>query len=93
MKKQILALSFGVVSLGAFAQKAELKAAEKAIKKQNYSEAMASISAAEKLISNADDKYKCKFYGSTIIRHLLKLILFNKFINTLYPIDKSELFF
>lgn len=62
MKKQILALSFGVVSLGAFAQKAELKAAEKAIKKQNYSEAMASISAAEKLISNADDKYKCKFY-------------------------------
>ena len=36
MKKQILALSFGVVSLGAFAQKAELKAAEKAIKKQKW---------------------------------------------------------
>ncbi len=62
MKKQILALSLGVVSLGAFAQKAELKAAEKAIKKQNFNEAISSLSAAEKLIANADDKYKSKFY-------------------------------
>ena len=62
MKKQILALSLGVASLGAFAQKAELKAAEKAIKNQDFNEAISSLSEAEKLIENADDKYKSKFY-------------------------------
>ncbi|MGG8497097.1 tetratricopeptide repeat protein [Tenacibaculum sp. TC6] len=62
MKKQILALSLGVASLGAFAQKAELKAAEKAIKNQDFNGAISSLSAAEKLIENADDKYKSKFY-------------------------------
>ncbi|WP_435263556.1 tetratricopeptide repeat protein [Tenacibaculum sp. nBUS_03] len=62
MKKQIIALSLGLVSLGTFAQKSELKAAEKAIKKQEFNSAIVSIDAAEKLIANADDKYKAKFY-------------------------------
>ena len=62
MKNQILALSLSVVSLGTFAQKAEIKAAEKAIKKQDFTGAIASLNAAEKLIANADDKYKGKFY-------------------------------
>jgi tetratricopeptide (TPR) repeat protein len=62
MKKQILALSLGVASMATFAQKAELKAAEKAIKKQQFAQAISSINAAEKLIANADDKYKAKFY-------------------------------
>ena len=33
MKKQIIALSLGLMSIGTFAQKNELKAVEKAIKK------------------------------------------------------------
>jgi tetratricopeptide (TPR) repeat protein len=62
MKKQILALSLGIISISASAQKAELKAAEKAIKNQDFNSAISSITAAEKLISNMDDKSKPKFY-------------------------------
>lgn len=62
MKKQIIALSMGVISLASFGQKAELKAAEKAIKKQDFNSAITVLSSAEGLISNADDKYKTKFY-------------------------------
>ncbi len=62
MKKQIIALSFGVISLASFGQKAELKAAEKALKKQDFNSAITALSSAEGLIANADDKYKTKFY-------------------------------
>ncbi len=43
MKKQIIALSLGFITIGVFAQKQELKNAEKAIKKQDYPTAIASI--------------------------------------------------
>ena len=62
MKKQVLTLSLAVMSLGAMAQKAELKAAEKAMKKQDFAAAITSLNAAEALIEQADDKYKAKFY-------------------------------
>ncbi|WP_233188708.1 lipopolysaccharide assembly protein LapB [Tenacibaculum sp. SG-28] len=62
MKKQIIALSFGVISIASFGQKAELKAAEKAIKKQDFNSAISTLSSAEGLIANADDKYKTKYY-------------------------------
>ncbi len=62
MKNQLLMLSLAMACSGIYAQKAELKAAEKAIKKQDFNGAITSISAAEKLIDNADDKYKSKFY-------------------------------
>ncbi|MFV0247380.1 MAG: tetratricopeptide repeat protein [Tenacibaculum sp.] len=62
MKKQLLTLSLALVALSAAGQKAELKMVEKALKKQNYNEAINSLSAAEKLIENADNKYKSKFY-------------------------------
>jgi tetratricopeptide (TPR) repeat protein len=45
-----------------FAQKDELKDAEKAIKKQDYATAKSSLSQAESLIAGADDKTKAKFY-------------------------------
>ena len=48
--------------MGVFAQKNELKAAAKAIKKQNFAAAVASISAAEALMGNMDEKLKAKFY-------------------------------
>ncbi|GFD81180.1 hypothetical protein KUL118_40420 [Tenacibaculum sp. KUL118] len=63
MKKQILALSLGLMSLGAFAQKSELKAAEKAIKKQDFTTALNTLNAIEgSLMMNGEDKYKSKFY-------------------------------
>ena len=65
MKKHILialSLAFGLTS---FAQKKELKMAEKAIKKSNYAEAKTALSQAEALMASMDDKTKEKF-------HLLK---------------------
>ncbi|APG64097.1 hypothetical protein LPB136_01355 [Tenacibaculum todarodis] len=62
MKKQILALTLGLMTVGAMAQKNELKAAEKAIKKNDFSGAITAISSAESLMSNMDAKLKAKFY-------------------------------
>jgi len=45
-----------------FAQKKEIKTAEKAIKSSNFADAKAAISAAESLLSAMDDKTKAKFY-------------------------------
>ncbi|KJD33040.1 hypothetical protein PK35_08720 [Tamlana nanhaiensis] len=62
MKKQIifaLALSMSAFS---FAQKKELKAAEKAIKSANFSEAKTVLSAVEPMIGSLDDKLKSKYY-------------------------------
>jgi len=62
MKKQlIIALAFSI-SAFSFAQKKELKTAEKAIKNNNYAEAKAAINQAEGLISAMDEKSKSKFY-------------------------------
>ncbi len=62
MKKQILALSLGILTISTFAQKNELKTAEKAIKKSNFTEAITAVTAAEALMSNMDAKQKAKFY-------------------------------
>jgi len=62
MKKQVLSIALGLCTVMSFSQKNELKAAEKAIKKQDYAGAVASINSAESLIANADAKLKSKFY-------------------------------
>jgi tetratricopeptide (TPR) repeat protein len=62
MKKQILVLLTFFISLTTFAQKSELKAAEKAIKKHDFVTAQASIKLAKPLVENADNKIKAKFY-------------------------------
>ena len=62
MKKLLLiALAFSVSTLS-FAQKKELKTAEKAIKKSNYAEAKSAITQAEAMLSTMDEKSKNKFY-------------------------------
>ncbi|GAA3569550.1 tetratricopeptide repeat protein [Snuella lapsa] len=62
MKKQtIVALAFSISALS-FAQKKELKAAEKAIKNNNYSEAKAALKQAEAMLSSMDEKSKSKYY-------------------------------
>ena len=61
--KQVITLTLSLVmSMSIFAQKNELKAAEKAVKKKDFSAAVSAISQAEGLIENADAKTKAKFY-------------------------------
>ncbi|MFY0604960.1 MAG: tetratricopeptide repeat protein [Flavobacteriaceae bacterium] len=62
MRKQVLALFLGLLTTGIFAQKNELKTAERAIKKLDYASAASAIKSAEALLSNMDDKLKAKFY-------------------------------
>lgn len=62
MKKQIVIALALLVSSLSFAQKDQLKAAEKAIKSDNYADAKAAINSAESLIASADDKTKAQFY-------------------------------
>jgi len=62
MKKQlIVAIAFSITAFS-FAQKKELKMAEKAIKSSKFSDAKAALGLAEKLMSEMDDKSKAKFY-------------------------------
>jgi len=62
MKKQIIVALAILVSTLSFAQKDEIKAAEKAIKSGNFADAKSAISSAEGLIGSTDDKTKAKFY-------------------------------
>ena len=62
MKKQFIVAIALLVSTLSFAQKSELKTAEKAIKSGNFADAKSAIQSAESLIASADDKLKAKFY-------------------------------
>nr|WP_321236930.1 tetratricopeptide repeat protein [uncultured Psychroserpens sp.] len=62
MKKLIVVALALLVSTLSFAQKSELKAAEKAIKTGNFADAKSAIQSAESLIGNADAKTKAKYY-------------------------------
>ncbi|MFD2823465.1 tetratricopeptide repeat protein [Lacinutrix iliipiscaria] len=62
MKKHvILALALGF-SIFSFAQKKELKTAEKAIKNNNFSEAKSILNQVESMLSSMDEKSKDKFH-------------------------------
>ena len=62
MKKQTIVALALLVGSFSFAQKKELKDAEKALKQSNYAEAKSAINSAESLIGDADDKTKAQFY-------------------------------
>ena len=62
MKKLTVMMFALAISINSFAQKDELKATEKALKKKDYPSAKAAIDPADALITNADDKTKAKFY-------------------------------
>lgn len=62
MKNQIFALALVFMTMVSFAQKKELKTAEKAIKKQDYATAITAINSIESIIENADGKTKAKYY-------------------------------
>ncbi|MBA9075068.1 tetratricopeptide (TPR) repeat protein [Flavobacterium gossypii] len=60
--KYLLLASAFLISGMSFAQKDEMKAAEKALKNGNPAEAKTSLEKAESLISNADESQKAQFY-------------------------------
>ena len=62
MKKQVLAISLGILTLGSFAQKKELKLIEKALNGNDFTSALSSLGSLEGSIMDADEKYKTKFY-------------------------------
>jgi tetratricopeptide (TPR) repeat protein len=62
MKKQIIALSLGLMSIGMFAQKKELKIVEKAIKKNDFKAAKETIATLESNEDAIESKYKAKYY-------------------------------
>ncbi|AUC86666.1 hypothetical protein CW731_06345 [Polaribacter sp. ALD11] len=62
MKKQILAISLGLMSVVAFGQKKELRSAEKAIKKGDLKEAKVIIESLESMEPTMESKYKAKYY-------------------------------
>lgn len=62
MRKQILILSALFISLTVFGQKNELKLAEKAVKSNNFTEALNVLNSAESVFANAEQKYKAKYY-------------------------------
>lgn len=64
MKTRFLTLSvFMMISLSLFAQKDELKNAEKAIKNQDFATAQKELTSAESMMSSMDTKMKAKFYN------------------------------
>lgn len=62
MKKTFLLVCTLLLCVTTYAQKDELKTADKAIKNNDYAAAASAINQAEGLIEGADDKSKAKFY-------------------------------
>ena len=62
MKKLSIMLFAFAISFATYAQKDELKATDKAIKKKDYAAAKIAIAPVDALIVNADDKTKAKYY-------------------------------
>ena len=62
MKNQILSLTIMLLSLGLFAQKKELKEAQKSIKNSDFKSAITTINNLEGSLETMDSKYKSQFY-------------------------------
>lgn len=62
MKKQFLILSAFLISMTVFGQKNEVKAAEKAIKANDFATALVQVNKAEGMLTGADQKTTAKVY-------------------------------
>ena len=62
MKNQVLALSLGLLTAITFGQKKELRVAEKALKKNQFSVALSAVNSVEGMLETMDSKYKSKYY-------------------------------
>lgn len=90
MRKQILAISLGLLSASIFAQKKEIKALAKAVGKNNLTEARTLLSALEARESTIEEKYKAQYYylkgaaiGTTDVEKAAEAY------NTLFEIEKA----
>jgi tetratricopeptide (TPR) repeat protein len=77
--KYVILASALLISVATFAQKDEIKAAEKALKKGEFKEAAAILEGAESLIPNASDSEKAQFF---FVKGNVYLDLANKAIET-----------
>ncbi|CAM3407620.1 tetratricopeptide repeat protein [Aequorivita lipolytica] len=64
MKTRILITGLAFVSAISFGQKKEIKKAEKALKSNEYSEALSYLNEAEPMLGAADDEMKAQFYAA-----------------------------
>ncbi len=62
MKRKVLLLAVFMMSIGVFAQKKEIKAAKKAIKKSDFVTAINELKKVEGTIGEAKEKYQDKYY-------------------------------
>jgi len=62
MKTQFITALFFAVSIFSFSQKKELKAVEKALKSNDFSQAKSMIGQVKPMLSSMDEKTKAKFY-------------------------------
>ncbi|MFT6826719.1 MAG: hypothetical protein ACJAYD_001282, partial [Patiriisocius sp.] len=62
MKNQVLVLSLGLMSLMAFGQRKELRNAEKAIDKSEFTAALTAINSVNAMLATMDSKYKANYY-------------------------------
>ncbi|MDB9723175.1 tetratricopeptide repeat protein [Polaribacter sp.] len=62
MKNQVLALSLGLLAAISFGQKKELRVAEKALGKSQFSVALSAVNSVEGMLETMDSKYKSKYY-------------------------------
>ncbi|WP_418603258.1 tetratricopeptide repeat protein [Hwangdonia sp.] len=83
MKKQLIIALAISISAFSFAQKKELRSAEKAIKGNNFAEAKAALNQAEALMTSMDDKNKAKYY------YLLGQALYANGAGSSQDIDKA----
>ncbi|CAM2986631.1 tetratricopeptide repeat protein [Flavobacterium frigoris] len=77
--KYVILASALLISVASFAQKDEIKAAEKALKKGNSQEAATILQGAESLMSNASDDEKAQFF---FVKGNTYLDLANKSVDT-----------
>ena len=90
MKKQLITLSLGLLTIGLFAQKNELKTAEKALKKNDYATAISAIKTVDGMEATMDTKYKAKYYflkGQAYANTDLKLAADS--FNNLFRVEKE----
>lgn len=62
MKNQLAALCLGFMTIGIFAQKDELKNAEKAIKGEDFKEAISILETLDSMEETMEEKYKAQYY-------------------------------
>ncbi len=62
MKNRIFVIALSLLSAGIYAQKDELKTAERALKKGDYQTAIAAVKSLDGMEATMEDKYKARYY-------------------------------